>query len=254
MTLKADLGVKVKARLHPPVSRPRRDEWSGAEVARVVPRPLGEGLGGPPGELLDDEGGLGGGLTVVAARAREMSDADLVQVLLPDPTGQTLIVEVAEGEGSDELLGAALYVPATPAGLVPEPVIEHVLAVLREALSNVVRHSHATRAEVSVVVTAGSFALVVTDDGVGPGESGRRSGLRNIEERAARLGGTTPGGVARWGRDAAALVRPPATYGRASFPGQAAGRSRPERSSASGIYRQRTCARRAGHPAATSGG
>ncbi|PRX60610.1 hypothetical protein B0I32_1161, partial [Nonomuraea fuscirosea] len=32
--------------------------------------------------------------------------------------------------------------------------------------------------------------LLVSDNGVGLGEGGRRSGLRNIEERAGRLGGT----------------------------------------------------------------
>ncbi|WP_433445331.1 transposase [Nonomuraea sp. CA-141351] len=33
-------------------------------------------------------------------------------------------------------------------------------------------------------------AFAPEDNGVGVGETGRRSGLRNIEERAARLGGT----------------------------------------------------------------
>ncbi|GAA2216188.1 hypothetical protein GCM10009850_116570 [Nonomuraea monospora] len=32
---------------------------------------------------------------------------------------------------------------------------------------------------------------MVTDDGIGMSEPGRRSGLRNIKERAVRLGGTT---------------------------------------------------------------
>ncbi|MEV4471879.1 ATP-binding protein [Nonomuraea sp. NPDC049504] len=72
----------------------------------------------------------------------------------------------------------------------PEQVVEHVLAVLREALSNVAGHSHATRAEVSVEVGNAALTLVVTDNGVGVGEQGRRSGLRNIEERTGRLGGT----------------------------------------------------------------
>ncbi|MEV0312620.1 sensor histidine kinase, partial [Nonomuraea fuscirosea] len=74
--------------------------------------------------------------------------------------------------------------------LVPGTAAEHVVAVLREALSNVVRHSHATRAEVSVEVAAGGLTLLVSDNGVGLGEGGRRSGLRNIEERAGRLGGS----------------------------------------------------------------
>ncbi|HEX4817955.1 MAG TPA: GAF domain-containing protein [Nonomuraea sp.] len=72
---------------------------------------------------------------------------------------------------------------------VPSEVAGQLLAVLREALSNVVRHAKATKAEVSAEVGDGRLALVVEDNGVGVPASGRRSGLRNIEERATRLGG-----------------------------------------------------------------
>ncbi|TMS00310.1 GAF domain-containing sensor histidine kinase [Nonomuraea basaltis] len=74
---------------------------------------------------------------------------------------------------------------------VPESVADHVLAVLREALSNMARHAGANRAEVSVEAAGPHLTLVVSDNGVGLGEHrGRSSGLRNIEERAHRLGGT----------------------------------------------------------------
>ncbi|MFI7439978.1 GAF domain-containing sensor histidine kinase [Nonomuraea indica] len=73
---------------------------------------------------------------------------------------------------------------------VPEEVAEHLLAVLREALSNVVRHAKASKAEVSVEVQGETLTLVVRDDGVGLPEEGRRSGLRNMEERATSLGGS----------------------------------------------------------------
>ncbi|MGH8984344.1 MAG: GAF domain-containing sensor histidine kinase [Acidimicrobiia bacterium] len=72
--------------------------------------------------------------------------------------------------------------------LVPHHISEHLLAVLREALSNVVRHAGASR--VDVVVTVGAdVALRVVDDGRGfaPGNGGR--GLANMEERARSLGG-----------------------------------------------------------------
>ncbi|MEV0202720.1 GAF domain-containing protein [Nonomuraea sp. NPDC050691] len=72
---------------------------------------------------------------------------------------------------------------------VPEEVAEHLLAVLREALSNVVRHAKASRTDVSVEVTGDRLTLTVRDDGVGLAGGGRRSGLRNMEERAAGLGG-----------------------------------------------------------------
>ncbi|WP_084965124.1 GAF domain-containing protein [Thermoactinospora rubra] len=67
---------------------------------------------------------------------------------------------------------------------------DQLLAVLRELLSNLVRHAKAAKAEVSVEVRDGRLTLVVQDDGVGVPAGGRRSGLRNIEERALQLGGT----------------------------------------------------------------
>ncbi|WP_330328839.1 GAF domain-containing protein [Streptomyces sp. NBC_00536] len=72
---------------------------------------------------------------------------------------------------------------------VPAPVADEVLAVIGEALSNVARHAAATRAEISLAVGEGVLSVVVTDNGVGIPEGGRRSGLRNLEERAQRLGG-----------------------------------------------------------------
>nr|WP_315987653.1 GAF domain-containing protein [Actinomadura sp. HBU206391] len=71
---------------------------------------------------------------------------------------------------------------------VDEVTGEHLVAVLQEALSNVARHAHATRVDVTVV--AGSDLLLrVADDGVGIPEGGRRSGLRNMADRAKSLGG-----------------------------------------------------------------
>ncbi|MFJ4412453.1 MULTISPECIES: GAF domain-containing protein [unclassified Streptomyces] len=72
---------------------------------------------------------------------------------------------------------------------VPTPVAEETVAVLVEALSNVGRHARATSAEVSLVVASGTLTVTVDDDGVGAPSGGHRSGLRNLEERAARLGG-----------------------------------------------------------------
>ncbi|MDT3397264.1 GAF domain-containing protein [Streptomyces sp. B1866] len=72
---------------------------------------------------------------------------------------------------------------------VPGEVAEHVVAVLGEALSNAARHARAGGADVVLVVRAGTLTLTVADDGVGVPEDGRRSGLANLAERAARLGG-----------------------------------------------------------------
>ncbi|WP_018653218.1 GAF domain-containing protein [Actinomadura flavalba] len=71
---------------------------------------------------------------------------------------------------------------------VPEEVGGHLLAVASEALSNIARHADAASATVSVEVGA-DLVLRVEDDGRGISPVGRRSGLRNMEERAHRLGG-----------------------------------------------------------------
>jgi signal transduction histidine kinase len=53
----------------------------------------------------------------------------------------------------------------------------------------VAKHAQASR--VDVAVEAGpDLVLTVRDDGVGLGETTRRSGLANITERAAESGGT----------------------------------------------------------------
>jgi signal transduction histidine kinase len=73
--------------------------------------------------------------------------------------------------------------------MVSDEIGEQLLAVLNEALSNVARHAHARR--VSVSVDAGdTLAVLVEDDGTGIPPGGRRSGLRNMAERARHLGGS----------------------------------------------------------------
>lgn len=74
--------------------------------------------------------------------------------------------------------------------VVGDALADDLLAVLREALSNVARHAWASVVDVHLEVTAGQVTLVVRDDGLGPGEGARRgNGLRNLAERAAAHGG-----------------------------------------------------------------
>ena len=73
---------------------------------------------------------------------------------------------------------------------IPEETAKHLLAVLSEGLSNAVRHSDAGAIEVSVDVTVESVTVTIDDDGIGVGESGHRSGLSNMEQRAKILSGT----------------------------------------------------------------
>jgi signal transduction histidine kinase len=73
--------------------------------------------------------------------------------------------------------------------LVPDGLREQLLPVVREALSNVARHAHASRVEVEVVVDRDTLQLLVLDDGVGLSGHVRESGLRNARDRARLLGG-----------------------------------------------------------------
>lgn len=72
---------------------------------------------------------------------------------------------------------------------VPGNVRDHAVAVLGEALANVGRHAQASSADVSLVVRSGELTVTVADNGVGISDGGRRSGLRNLAERAELLGG-----------------------------------------------------------------
>ncbi|HWG92745.1 MAG TPA: histidine kinase, partial [Mycobacteriales bacterium] len=74
-------------------------------------------------------------------------------------------------------------------GVTPE-VAEHLLAVLRESLSNAARHASASAVTVSLDVGDTDVRLVVRDDGVGVPEGGRRSGLANMSRRAVERGGS----------------------------------------------------------------
>ncbi|MGY4894539.1 GAF domain-containing protein [Micromonospora aurantiaca (nom. illeg.)] len=72
---------------------------------------------------------------------------------------------------------------------VPDDLRPELTAVLREALSNAVRHAQADRVSVRVRVDSGHVEITVTDDGVGCDPEAARSGLVNLRERAERLGG-----------------------------------------------------------------
>jgi len=79
--------------------------------------------------------------------------------------------------------------------VVPAEIADHLLAALREGLSNVARHAGAGK--VFVAVAAGpDLVLTIRDDGRGMAQTTRRSGLANLGERAGRLGGTLSFGAA----------------------------------------------------------
>ncbi len=94
---------------------------------------------------------------------------------------------------ADEMTEALAFAPTLRLSgpldaAVPEKAGQELLLALREALSNAARHANATKIDVSV--DAGrDLVLVVQDNGSGIGDTTRRSGLANLEQRAESLGG-----------------------------------------------------------------
>jgi signal transduction histidine kinase len=72
---------------------------------------------------------------------------------------------------------------------VDQQVQQQLVAVLREALSNIGRHAEATRASVELQVTPTHLRLRVSDNGKGLPENRSEYGLRNARRRAVLLGG-----------------------------------------------------------------
>lgn len=88
---------------------------------------------------------------------------------------------------------------------------ENVLAVLQEALSNAARHARASQVSIVLGVRGDLLTLRIEDDGVGIPDGGRRSGLRNMADRAAALGGTFEAGPREGGGTMLEWQAPPAT-------------------------------------------
>jgi signal transduction histidine kinase len=69
-------------------------------------------------------------------------------------------------------------------------VVEDLLGVLREALSNIARHAQAGSATIAVSAVSDRLTLDVSDNGTGIGTTTRHSGLANLRRRAEHHGGT----------------------------------------------------------------
>lgn len=65
----------------------------------------------------------------------------------------------------------------------------HLFRIVREAISNTIRHAGATRLRVRVDATQERLTLELSDDGIGRGSAGRGRGTHNMRERAKELDG-----------------------------------------------------------------
>ncbi|MFZ0141773.1 MAG: sensor histidine kinase [Aeromicrobium sp.] len=115
------------------------------------------------------------------------------------------LAPVARLEGLDELADRTSHAGVTTTvevtgdlATIPTATGTAAYRIVQEAVTNVVRHSGATRARINVVVGAHDLEVTVTDDGRGPGDadSGTGTGLRGMRERASALGGSVDLGPA----------------------------------------------------------
>ncbi|GAA5135615.1 sensor histidine kinase [Pseudonocardia adelaidensis] len=125
-----------------------------------------------------------GELLAVAAATRE--DAGAVPTRPPRPALATELRTAAEilRWGGIEVRGS-LEAPPLPA-----EVDAALATVLREAVTNVLRHSRPTRVELDVTVAGAGVGLTVRSDGACPQSDGPGQGLANLRDRLAAIDGS----------------------------------------------------------------
>lgn len=151
----------------------------------------------------------------IYSTAREMTRSLDEIVWAVDPRHDTLDSLVSYiGEFAQDFLAAAdircrLDPPVElPAWRITADKRHNLFLAFKEALSNVLRHAHATEVRVSLALQADSFVLTIQDNGRGiapagpdvrePGRIASGHGLSNMERRLAGIGGrceiaSTPG-------------------------------------------------------------
>lgn len=129
--------------------------------------------------------------TIFQLKNPAMSNADFrqrIQRVVANLTGDREVVTTIRTNGPMTAVGGELA--------------DHAEAVTAEAVSNVIRHSGASRLTIEASV-GDMLTLDISDDGCGiPEDNARNSGLANMRHRAEQLGGTceitsTPDGGTR---------------------------------------------------------
>jgi signal transduction histidine kinase len=101
------------------------------------------------------------------------------------------LASMLKGIVPDHVVVEQRFDPAALDSVSPESASE-LINIVREAVSNSVRHGRASRITLRAAHDAGALALAITDDGAGfaVAQSGAGHGLANMRARAAALGGT----------------------------------------------------------------
>jgi signal transduction histidine kinase len=152
----------------------------------LLGRQLGNKLSPTEGKRLADAvDQLDQTIAEVRATVRSLRNADPRY-----PTPALLETVRAEVATAGELLGfEPSFETSGDFADVPPAVADHARAALREALSNVVRHSGASAVTVSLCQDGDGLHLKVVDNGCGIPPGVTRRGLLHLEERAEAAGG-----------------------------------------------------------------
>jgi two-component system sensor histidine kinase DegS len=91
-------------------------------------------------------------------------------------------------------MGLDVILESDPENLeIPQEIERELYYALREGITNVTRHSHASKVEIQLSRTNGNITGSLTDNGVGFGRadqnSGRGFGLSGMEQRVKKIGG-----------------------------------------------------------------
>jgi signal transduction histidine kinase len=129
----------------------------------------------------------------VLAESRQLADELLTDI-------RSIVGTLREHDGVDlkqSLLALTGALPYPPIELKSDPGVrvtgvgraEALLRCAQEGLTNVLRHSGATRASVTLAASDGQLQLSVEDNGRGVGDAAPGNGLTGLRERLAALGG-----------------------------------------------------------------
>jgi signal transduction histidine kinase len=128
------------------------------------------------------------------AEARESSRAALVELRQLVRGIHPPVLAERGLDGAVRALALSLPIPITVDTDLPgrpdTPVESAAYFAVAEALTNVIRHSHARTASVFLRHADRTLTMVVTDDGAGGADPAAGTGLRGIERRLAAFDGT----------------------------------------------------------------
>jgi len=133
--------------------------------------------------------------TIRAASRESLAEVrQLLGVLREDapltPTTRPSLGRVPELVDNARRAGLEVQLQADPGTEhVPAAVQETAYRIIQEALTNVVRHSGARTAQVSIHAAKGELLVTIDDDGAGAGTLPEGNGITGMRERVAALGG-----------------------------------------------------------------